>query len=167
MHKSPLLMTISLFDNCNFSSILTIWSFIFIFIFSCNSLFYDPFNRVIYDYIDGIKDLKTCKVIISKFFNVQNMYIFIPLNTMFLAILTCFCFVFIIIWSDAHCYSCPFIIHRRFRYVINVGLKILVILIAFACNYKHSYLVKWVLILNSKNITWSQDCCSPRIAVLM
>lgn len=30
--------------------------------FTINGLFYDPFNRVIYDYIDGIKDLKTCKM---------------------------------------------------------------------------------------------------------
>ena len=73
--------------------------------------------------------------------------IFIPLNTMFLAILTCFCFVLIILWSDAHCYSCPFIIHRRCRYFFTVWLKILVILVVFACNYKYSYLVKWALIL--------------------
>ncbi|KAM0949738.1 putative polynucleotide adenylyltransferase [Dioscorea sansibarensis] len=30
--------------------------------FTINGLFYDPFKRVIYDYIDGIKDLKTCKM---------------------------------------------------------------------------------------------------------
>ncbi|XP_039134015.1 poly(A) polymerase I-like isoform X2 [Dioscorea cayenensis subsp. rotundata] len=51
--------------------------------FTINGLFYDPFNRVIYDYIDGIKDLKTY----------------------------------------AHCYSCPFIIHRRFRIAARLGLR--------------------------------------------